>query len=119
MMNQVQLIGRLAREVTLTVTENHNKVFKNVLAISRYGANQETDFIPITAWNVTASLFEQYLHKGDEVGIVGSLRSHSYLNKNQQKVSYTDVLVQEVFFLRKKQADKQSVQEVNVEITKA
>ncbi len=117
-MNQVQLIGRLARDIEMTQTESKHQVLNNALAVNRFvGGEKQTDFIPITAWNATAQLIDKYLDKGDEIGIVGNLHMNHYTNKDQVEVYQLEVIVREVFFLRKKQGDK-PVQDINIEVTK-
>ncbi|MER2292921.1 MAG: single-stranded DNA-binding protein [Aerococcus urinaeequi] len=103
-MNQVQLIGRLAREVTLTEISNDRQVVNNAVAINRKGKDgtDHVDFIPITAWNGTAKLIDTYMKKGDELAIVGQLRMRQFENKQGQNVSTIEVQVSEVTFLRKK-----------------
>lgn len=103
-MNQVQLIGRLAREVTLTEISNNRQVVNNAVAINRKGKDgaDYVDFIPITAWNGTAKLIDAYMQKGDELAVVGQLRMHQFENKQGQNVSTIEVQVSEVTFLRKK-----------------
>lgn len=103
-MNQVQLIGRLARDVTLTEISNNRKVVNNTVAINRKGKDgaDYVDFIPITAWNGTAKLIDAYMQKGDELAVVGQLRMRQFENKQGQNVSTIEVQVSEVTFLRKK-----------------
>ncbi|MCY3032243.1 single-stranded DNA-binding protein [Aerococcus urinae] len=117
-MNQVQLIGRLARDIEMTQTGSKHQVLNNTLAVNRFvGGEKQTDFIPITAWNATAQLIDKYLDKGDEIGIVGNLHMNHYTNKDQVEVYQLEVIIREVFFLRKKQGDK-AVQDINIEVTK-
>ena len=103
-MNQVQLIGRLARDVSLTEISNNRQVINNAVAINRKGkdGSDHVDFIPITAWNGTAKLIDTYMQKGDELGVVGQLRMLQFENKQGQNVSTIEVQVSEVTFLRKK-----------------
>lgn len=103
-MNQVQLIGRLARDVNLTEISNNRQVVNNAVAINRKGkdGSDHVDFIPITAWNGTAKLIETYMKKGDELAVVGQLRMRQFENKQGQNISTIEVQVTEVTFLRKK-----------------
>lgn len=104
-MNQVQCIGRLVREVTVTKVGDDKLILHNAIAInhSKRNGTKEVDFIPITVWNKKAQLMADYLQKGDEIGIVGQLRSHHYENKLGQTVHRLEVVVSEITFLRKKQ----------------
>lgn len=113
-MNSVQCIGRLVREVELREVGNEQVVLNNCIAIPDHSKKspQDTDFIPIVAWNGIAKLMSQYLSKGDEIGITGRLRSRSYENKQQQTQYVTEIVINDVTFLRKKQGR----QEIEVEI---
>lgn len=103
-MNQVQLIGRLSREVELTEISNNRQVTNNAIAVNRKGKDgtDYVDFIPITAWNGTAKLIHTYMNKGDELAVVGQLRMRQFETKQGQNVSTLEVQVSEVTFLRKK-----------------
>ncbi len=109
-MNQVQLIGRLAREVSLTEISNNRQVVNNAIAVNRKGkdGSDHVDFIPITAWNGTAKLLHTYMNKGDELAVVGQLRMRQFETKQGQSVSTIEVQVSDVTFLRKKIASNQA-----------
>lgn len=112
-MNQVQCIGRLARDVSLVDIGNNNLVLNNVIAIPRRNAKDgevAAEFVPIVAWNGTASLINKFLVKGDELGIVGQLRTRTYDHKNGHKVQVVEIFVNDVTFLRKKQTTIETIE---------
>lgn len=104
-MNQVQLIGRIVRDVTLqTVGQDQKKIVRNAIAVNNYRHHDKNaNFIPIIAWNQRAQLMADYLQKGDKVGIVGHLHSYHYENQQGQTVHALEVVISELTFLRKKQ----------------
>lgn len=107
-MNHVSLIGRIARDVELrSSTLGKNSVFMNSIAIqSIYRTNEgygRTNFIPIIAFDKMAERIARFVHKGDRVGIEGSLRARHYVNKKDQDVYTVEVIVEEVFFLEPKE----------------
>jgi single-strand DNA-binding protein len=74
-MNNVQLIGNLARAVELRELGGSKVVGKTLLAVSRMhkGTRTGTDWIPITLWDRTAQSAARYLDKGSRVAIQGRL----------------------------------------------
>lgn len=99
-MNNVVLIGRLTKDVELQMTQS-NKIFtKFTLAVNR--KTDETDFINCVAWNKTAELMNQFLRKGSLIGIEGHIQTRSYENQQGQRVYITEVLVNSLEFLEKK-----------------
>lgn len=113
-MNQVQCIGRLSRDIELQEISNSNCVLNNSIAIPRRKVKEgeaNADFIAIVAWNGTARLIAKYLTKGDEIGIVGQLNTRQYTDKESGKPRYiTEIIVNEVTFLRKKQATADTIE---------
>lgn len=113
-MNQVQLIGRLARDHQVKNVGEGMTVLHNAVALNRTkkDGSKHVDFIPITAWNKRATLMEKYLKKGDEIGIVGQLNTQQYENKNGQKVHIVEVVVTDLTFLRKKQENNLTLEDL-------
>ena len=74
-MNNVQLIGNLARAVELRELGGNKVVGKSLLAVSRMnkGTRTGTDWIPVTLWDKQAQAAARYLEKGSRVAIQGRL----------------------------------------------
>ncbi len=74
-MNNVQLIGNLARAVELRELGGGKVVGKSIIAVSRVnrGTRVGTDWIPITLWDRQAQSAAKYLGKGSRVAIQGRL----------------------------------------------
>lgn len=104
-MNQVNLIGRLVRDVEVRDLGEGRQVVNNTVAVStnfKKEGGQDTDFIPIVAWNKTAGLVHQYCRKGSLIGLSGRMQSRSYLNKENETVYVVEMVVNTVNFLSSK-----------------
>ena len=73
MLNQIVLVGRLTREITVHKSDNGVKVATIPLAIPRSFKNSEgfydTDFIDCVAFDNIAENTKEYVKKGDIIGI--------------------------------------------------
>ena len=67
----------------------------------------DADFINCVAWNKTAELMAQYLHKGSLIGVEGRIQTRSYDNQQGQRVYVTEVVTDSVQFLEPKNAQPQ------------
>lgn len=95
-MNIVNLIGRLVSDPR-TTEKNDTIVSRFTVAINR---NKDmTDFINCVAFNKTADLLNDYFGKGDMIGLTGSLHSGSYDRKDGNRVYFTEVIVNRVYFV--------------------
>lgn len=72
MINRVVLVGRLTRDPELRKTQSGTSVCSFTMAVGRRVSTQgqpDADFINCVAWNKTADLMTQYLHKGSLIGL--------------------------------------------------
>lgn len=114
-MNNVNLIGRLTKDVELKATQSGKYVSSFTLAVNRIGAKdgeQQADFINCTAWNKTAETLNNYTSKGTQIGIQGRIQTRSYEDKSGKKVYLTEVMVERLDLLEKKK-ESYSAQPVN------
>lgn len=110
MINRVVLVGRLTKDPELRKTQNGTSVVSYTLAVSRRTQNPgqpEADFIGCVAWNKTADLMAQYLHKGSLIGVEGRIQTRNYDNQQGQRVYVTEVVTDSVQFLEPKNASSQ------------
>lgn len=102
-MNKVMLVGNLTADPEMRTTGNGTSVCSFRVAVSRRykdaDGNQPTDFIPVVAWRQLADLCGRYLTKGRKVGVVGTLQSRSYEDKQGNRRTAYDVVADEVEFL--------------------
>ena len=103
-MNQVQLVGRLARSPELRYSRTGKAVAFLTVAVDGYFDKTKgetmTDFIDVKVWGKTAENVAKYCVKGSLVSVVGRLSSSSY-EKNGQRVFKLEVVGDEIKFLSK------------------
>jgi len=104
--NKVILVGRLGKDPEVRFTNTGNAVANFSLATSevwndRDGKRQErTEWHNIVVWGKQAEHCGQYLAKGREVYVEGSLRTSSYDDKTTGQKRYkTEIVAQRVQFL--------------------
>lgn len=104
-MNNVSLVGRLTRDPEHKELSSVN-VCNFTLAVNRF--QEGTDFIPIKVFGKQADSCRDFLGKGSQVGVEGSIQTGSYTKKDGTKVYTTDVVARKVEFLepKKKQEDE-------------
>jgi single-strand DNA-binding protein len=110
-MNKVLLIGRLTKDPEIRHTQNGATVVSYTLAVNRRiqtPGQPDADFINCVAWNKTADLMAQYLHKGSLIGVEGRIQTRSYDNQYRNRVYITEVMTESIQFLEPKNAGKQN-----------
>lgn len=105
MLNTVHLAGNLTRDPVVKVVGDQRTVANFGLAINRRfrtssgEQKEETTFVEIECWGRQAELVGQYMTKGRNVMIEGSLRLDQWENKEGQKRSQLRVQAQRVHFV--------------------
>ena len=85
-MNVIQLTGHLTADPEQRTTTSGMAVCNFTIAVDRRPASDhQADFIRCTAWDKIAENICRYKHKGDFVGIVGSLHTGTYLDKENRR----------------------------------
>lgn len=113
-MNNVQLIGRLTKDVDLRYingAQGQTAVARFTVAVDRppkQDGTKEADFISCQAWGRKAEVIQQYFQKGSKIGLIGKIRTGSYQNQQGATVYTTDVEVTDIDFL-----DPKSTQQPN------
>jgi single-strand DNA-binding protein len=103
--NKVILVGNLGKDPEVRFTGGGKAVCKFPLATSETwndaeGHKQErTEWHNIVVWGKTGENCGQYLSKGRQVYVEGSIRSHSYDDKDGNKRYMTEIVAQQVRFL--------------------
>lgn len=75
-MNSVNIIGRMGVEPELQKTKTGKSACKVSIGVRRN--SETTDWFKCVAYETTAELIHQYVKKGDQVGISGSLYVEEY-----------------------------------------
>lgn len=108
-MNVIALVGRTGREPETKTTPSGSKVVTLSLGVERRSKDKtETDWIDCTVWGKTADFVEQYVRKGDRIGIKGSLQTRSWEAQDGQNRKAYFVLVENVDLLSDKKAETPS-----------
>ena len=106
--NSVQLIGRLGKEPEVRTFESGTKMASFSLATNDVYYNNKGEKVEdvqwhnIVAWGKKVDIIENYLKKGSEVAIQGKLTSRSYETKEGDKRYVTEVNMNELLMLGKK-----------------
>lgn len=106
--NHVQLIGNIGDEPKITPLEGSKKVCRFPLATNEYYKNaqgdkvQSTDWHTIVAWGKTAEIIEKYAKKGDEIGIIGKIKTRSFEGEDGNQRYVTEIVADEVLLLGEK-----------------
>ena len=108
--NSVQIIGNVGNAPEVRELDGGKMMARFSVATneSYKSSNGETvknttwhNFI---AWGPTAKYISQYVDKGKEVAVEGKLTSRSYEDKNGEKRYITEIVVNEVLLLGKREA---------------
>lgn len=108
--NKIFLLGSLGQDPELKYTTSGKSYVHVSLATNEQWkdktgeSHQHTEWHHLEAWNKTAELCCQYLKKGSQLYVEGSLRSDKYTDKQGIERYVTKVMVQRMQFLDRKQA---------------
>jgi single-strand DNA-binding protein len=103
--NKVILIGNLGKDPELRFTSTGSAVARFPIATSevwndRDGNKQErTEWHNIIVWGKQGESCSQYLAKGRQVFVEGSIRTRSYDDKSGNKRYVTEIVAQRIRFL--------------------
>ena len=119
-MNSVNLIGRLTNKHTFGYTTGNIAYARFTIAVNRNFKNangeRQADFINCIAYRKTAELINQYANKGDLLGVEGRIQTGSYTASDGSKRYTTDVIVENIYFLKSK--EKPAHEQVSEQVEK-
>jgi single-strand DNA-binding protein len=104
-LNRVLLIGNLGKDPEVRFTPGGRAVARFPIATSEVWQDQEgqrqerTEWHNVVVWGKQAETCGQYLSKGRQVFLEGSIRSRQYDDKEGNKRYITEVIAQRVQFL--------------------
>jgi len=121
-MNNVQLSGRLTRDLELRRLDNSNKtaVINFILAVDKElskekrenaisQGKQTADFIPVTVFGKPAENCANYLEKGSKIIVTGKITSGSYTDQSGETKYTMQITADRVEFVgAKKSSSNQS-----------
>ena len=97
-------MGRLTADPELKQTQSGTNVTSFTLAIDRPGTRDKTDFINFVAWRQMAEFICKYFRKGHKIALTGYLTSRQYEDKNGNKRTSFEVVVDRAEFAESKKS---------------
>ncbi len=108
-MNTICLMGRLVADPELKSTQSGVAVTSFCIAVDRAyqpkGQERQTDFINCVAWRSTAEFITRFFHKGQRIALQGSLQSRNYNDREGNKRTAYEVVVDNAFFVEPKNSN--------------
>jgi single-strand DNA-binding protein len=110
--NKVILIGNLGKDPELRTTPQGTSLARFSIATTTVwkdssGAKQEkTEWHDVVAWERLAQICGEYLHKGKQVYVEGSLQTRSWEDQNGQKRYKTEIKANNVVMLGARDASR-------------
>lgn len=105
-MNICILIGRLTKDPELRYTQSGTAVTSFSMAVDRTfvgkDGQKQADFFNIVAWGKQGENVANYLAKGKQVAVRGSVQNRSYETQNGEKRYITEIVAENVQFLGSK-----------------
>ena len=104
-MNNVNIIGRLTKDVEVRKTSTNKSVSSFSIAVDNSATKdgeKTTSFFNCSAWNNVAETLSKYTRKGDRIAISGSLIQRNYDNKNGEKISVVEINVNSITLIENK-----------------
>lgn len=102
MINNVVIMGRLTADPELRQTPNGIEVTSFCVAVDRgyvrQGEERQADFINCVAWRQSAKFITSYFRKGSMIALTGSIQTRNYEDKNGNKRTATEVVVDNASF---------------------
>lgn len=111
-MNKAVLVGRLTKDPELILAKGTGMaICKFTVAVNRRFKKEgqpEADFLPVTIFGKQAEATANYMRKGSQVSISGSIQTSNYMNKDNVRAYKTEIIADEVDFLDSKNKENNS-----------
>ncbi|MCT3116184.1 single-stranded DNA-binding protein [Leuconostoc lactis] len=118
-MNQVNLTGRLTKDVEMRYTQSGKAVASGSIAVNRRFKSEgqpDADFINFVMWGKAAENFANFTHKGSLVGLGGEWQTRNYENNVGQRVYVNELNANTFDLLEPRGEQPQSSQSNNVNV---
>ena len=83
--NHVVLVGRLTKDPEIRTTQSGKKVASMSMAVNKYSKDEPANFFNVQCWEKTADFVGDYLTKGSQVLISGSLEQQVWEDNGRSK----------------------------------
>ena len=116
-MNDIKLIGRMVRNPELINKDGGLSLCKGSIAYSKKVKNNETvSYFDFVCFDKTAELVSKYYDKGDLIVVEsGELKQNRWEDKNGNKRSKIEIIINKVFFLPKNNAAERALSDLHNE----
>ena len=102
MLNNCTFQGRVAADPEMRTTQSGLTVASFRMAVDRDNVGQDgqraTDWLNFVAWRKTAEFVDRYFHKGSMAIVECQCQPRSYEDRNGQKRTATEFVVQKIHF---------------------
>lgn len=102
MLNNCTFQGRFAADPEMRTTQSGLTVASFRMAVDRDNVGQDgqraTDWLNFVAWRKTAEFVDRYFHKGSMAIVECQCQTRSYEDRNGQKRTATEFVVQKIHF---------------------
>lgn len=102
MFNKAILIGRLCADPELRQTSSGIYVCSYRIAVDRRfsrDAERKADFLSVVSWRQQGEFVSKYFHKGDPIGVEGSIQTREYEDKTGARRTVVEIVTDNVFFV--------------------
>lgn len=90
-MNNTVMTGRLTKDPVLRKVDVggvETSVLNFYIAVDEsHDKYNKTEFCYVTAWRGLAETIAKYMKKGDQIGVVGAVHTHAYVDKKNKPVT--------------------------------
>ena len=100
MLNTCVLTGNLGADPEVFYSQNGEPIATFNLAFK--GSKKKVGWIKVTCFNKTAGIVEQYIKKGDRIGVSGSLDYHQWETDEGSKRSAIQMIANTIEFIKVK-----------------
>jgi len=107
-LNVVHLVGRVGKDPDVKYLTNGKVVCKLTLAVNRQSRNSdEPDWFTLEMWDKTAQVAADFVRKGKQIGVKGSLKFDTWSDRNTgANRSSPVILVERLELLGSKREDE-------------
>lgn len=107
LMNDVKLLGRLAADPELRYTTSGIPVATFDLAVNRPTSDGQkaVDFLPIVAWRNRAEFAANYLTKGRQIVVDGTLRTRKWQDNDGKSRKSIEIVAENIYFADSNRGD--------------
>jgi len=81
-LNVVTLVGRVGGDPDVKYFESGTVLCKLTLAVRRRSRSDEPDWFTLEIWGKTAQIAADYVRKGAQIGVTGSLKFDRWQDRN-------------------------------------